>query len=264
MSQSNDNQIPDDQFIQESVKKSYDQVPEAPLSKEVMWQRINAELVEQSPKRLSRFINKKMVSIASVFTILIISSLFFHIKDGEAFGWFTDYFVEKNGSTTQITNQLSDKPIDTNEDIPPVPSEDDLSSEELIPIKESMNFTEAKERVSFALLKPNWIPEDYTLNGVTVITFDHHPQEEAILAYQSGESEFTIRQTPIIGEQFGSNTNSYNESTNVVTVEINGSKATYLGFNDGTAQLIWMRMRMLISIEGPLSESEMIEIASSL
>lgn len=264
MNQSDKNHIWDERLFKDAVKKNYNQTPEPPISKEVMWERINKELIEkQSSNGFPSFINKKVLSVASVFFILIISSLFFQLKDGEAFGWFTDYFVAEQGSSTKVTNQLSDEPIET-EDIPPVPSPDDIESKELIPIEESTSFEEAKETVTFSLLKPSFVPDDYTLTDVTVITFNDHPQEEVMLTYKSGEDVFTIGQKPIIGEQFSGNITVNNEETVVSTIDINGQEATYFGFSDGDAQLVWMRMRTFISIEGPLSQDEMIKIASSL
>lgn len=264
MSQSDENHILDERLFQDAVKNNYNQTPESPISKEVMWERINKELIEKQPSNgFPRFINKNLLSVASVFFILVISSLFFQIKDGEAFGWFTDYFVAEEGSSTQVTNQLSDEPIET-EDIPAVPSQDDIVSKELIPIEESMSFEEAKETVSFSLLNPSFVPDTYILTDVKVITFNDHPQEEVILYYKSAEDVFTISQKPIIGEQFSGNITVNNEDTLVSTIDINGQEATYFGFSDGDAQLVWMRMRTFISIEGPLSQDEMIKAASSL
>ncbi|WP_117161759.1 DUF4367 domain-containing protein [Paraliobacillus sp. X-1268] len=264
MKQSSKNDIMNDRFVQDIVKKDYDQPPEAPLSKETVWERINADLTEQQVSNwFSRRINNKMLSVASILVILIISSLFFHIKDGEAFGWFTDYFVTKQGSTTQVTNQLSDEPIEA-EDLPPVPSKDEIEVKELIPLEESMSFEEAKEVVTFSLLKPTYVPDGYILSDVTVITFNDHPQEEVILSYQSEEEIVTIGQEPIMGEQFSANITVNNEDAVVSTIDVNGQEATYFAFNDGVAQLVWMRMRTLITIEGSLGQSEMQKVASTL
>lgn len=264
MNQSDENHIWNDRLFQDAVKKNYNQTPESPISKEIMWERINAELIEkQSSNGFSRFVNKRVLSVASVLFILVISSLFFQIKDGEAFGWFTDYFIAEQGSSTQVTNQLSDEPIET-EDIPPVPPQDEIESKELIPIEKSTSFEEAKETVNFSLLSPSFVPDGYRLTDVTVITFNDHPQEEVVLSYANGEGTFTIRQKPIIGEQFSGNITVNNEDTVVSTMNINGQEATYFGFSDGDAQLVWMRMRTYINIEGPLSQDEMIKISSSL
>ncbi|GGM40695.1 hypothetical protein GCM10011351_28600 [Paraliobacillus quinghaiensis] len=263
MNQSNEKQIWNDHFLQESVKKNYNEAPDGPVSKEAVWQRINSELTEDSSRKHSRFINTKVLSVACVFLILVISSMFFQLKGGEAFGWFTDYFIRDQGKSTQIINQLSDKEI-TTDNLPPLPNRDDLEVKELIPIEEKMSLTEANATVSFTLLNPTVVPEGYTLKDVTVITFADYPKEKAFLTYEGAESEFTIHQEPIVGEQYSSNITVNNKHAIVETININGSDATYLGFSNGKAELIWLRMRTLITIKGELSLSDMKKVAASL
>ncbi len=255
-------QYNDDQWLQQAVKQEYNQVPSPAPMKESMWKQIQMERKEQPKKKSSIVFNKSYLSVAAAFLILLIGSLFIQLKDGEAFGWFSNYFIDEQGDRTEINNQISDNPIDQP---PALPSYDaPLRSKELIPIETEMSLEEAVEKASFHIVIPSKLPDGYQLGTVTLRQYKGEPLEGVDLQYVGNTQSFIIAQKKIIGEYYSSNMTVNNNLAEVETINLNGTEATYIGYDDGTTELIWLRMRTKITITGELSKEEVLEIAKSL
>ncbi|CQR48398.1 hypothetical protein BN1058_02766 [Paraliobacillus sp. PM-2] len=252
----------DDQLLQQVVKKEYNEAPNAAPMKEFMWKQIQMEINEQ-PKRKSFILyHKKVLSVASVFLILLVGSLFTQLKDGEAFGWFSNYFVEKQADRTEINNQISDEPIE--QPPSPPPYDESLKSEELHPIDTDMSLKEAVQEASFHIVTPSKIPKGYRLDYVTRRTYEGAPLEHIFLNYEGKGNAFVIKQSKIIGEFYSSNMTVNNQLAQVETVNLNGVEATLISYDDGTTTLLWVRMRTEITITGELEKDDIIKMAKSL
>ncbi|WP_182200596.1 DUF4367 domain-containing protein [Paraliobacillus salinarum] len=252
----------DDQLLQKISKEAYSEMPSAVSAKEHMWQNIQSELNEQPEKRSFMLLNKKVLSIASLFIILLMGSLFFHLKDGEAFGWFSDYFVQKQGDQTEISNLVSDKPIEQPPTEPPY--DETLQSKELDPMDEEMTLGEAVKEASFHIVTPDYVPKGYQLEKVIRTTYKGAPLENVFLHYANNENSFVITQRKVTGEFYASNMTVNNNTAKVESVDLNGVEATFIDYKDGTTELIWINMRTEIDISGDLQKSELITMAKSL
>lgn len=252
----------DEQLLRRTIKRDYEEGCRPSTTKEHTWKQIQMQLGKPSKKKQGMFYNKKLLSIASVFLVLIISSLFIQLKDGEAFGWFSNYFVQQQGNSTEIKTQISDEPIEM-PDTPPSYDEP-LQSEELVPVETDMSLEEAVEQTSFHIVTPSTLPKGYQLDYVTLQKYEGAPLEQVFLHYQGGDASFVIEQEKIIGEFYANNTTVNNDHAKVETVDLNGTDASLITYDDGTVELIWIRLRTEIRMRGQLSEKEIIKTAKSL
>ncbi|MFB1050246.1 DUF4367 domain-containing protein [Paraliobacillus sp. JSM ZJ581] len=254
--------IIDDQMFYHVVKEAYDEAPNIAPMKEYIWKQVQSEIKEQ-PKQKSFFLyNKKILSIASLFLILVIGSFFMQLKDGEAFGWFSNYFVENQGDRTEIRNQISDKPIEELPKAPPYGKS--LQSKELHPIVKDMSLEEAVKEASFKIVTPRKIPDGYQLDRVTRKTFEGTPLEDVFLHYGGKGNHFVIKQSKVNEEFYSSSITVNNDIAQVKTIDLDGIEATLISYDDGTTTLLWMRMRTEVSITGNLKKDELITMAKSL
>lgn len=130
---------------------------------------------------------------------------------------------------------------------------------------EEMSLEEAREKVSFEILIPEYIPEGYVLNYTMVYdnyetAFEGQGSEAVILNYQREDESFRITQT-IYENKLEENIIPAQMAENV---SINGKKGKYINQFGDLKILIWDLGEFEMTLTGYLEKAEMLKIAKSL
>jgi hypothetical protein len=130
-------------------------------------------------------------------------------------------------------------------------------------IKQLISLSEAVNQIGYPILLPKSVPDRYTLSGI-FIENSGEKMSSIEVHYSAGDKDdiFVITQSPLFedsGFSFNFRTNDA-ETKNII---INGLEATLLIYRDRT-QLLWQQQVIYYMITGPLTEDEIIAIATSL
>lgn len=129
---------------------------------------------------------------------------------------------------------------------------------------EKMSLEEAREKASFEILIPEYIPEGYVFNYAAVYdnneTVPESQGSETVLNYQRGDEFFLITQTiyedkpeeDVMLEQIAEN------------ISINGKEGKYINQLGDFKILRWNLGEIEMTLSGSLEKAEMLKIAESI
>ncbi|AKB76861.1 hypothetical protein MSHOH_0378 [Methanosarcina horonobensis HB-1 = JCM 15518] len=140
-----------------------------------------------------------------------------------------------------------------------------LDLEEDFKAPEELSLEEARQRASFEILVPEYVPEGYVLNHTMV--YDNYEtatggqgSETAILNYQRGDESFQIAQT-IYESKPEQNAMLTQMAENV---SINGKEGKYIDAFGDLKILKWNLGELEMSLSGSLEKAEILKIAESI
>jgi hypothetical protein len=250
----NKNQSYIDHLIKEAVRKDFENAPEPLLSKEETWRNIQKELGYRKPSIWS------LRSIGIIAASLIVILVLLQPQGATAFDWFSDFFIKTEGKVTSIMGSIGD----TSGPDGDKPSVEVQKIEKEYRI-EKMSLSEAKELAVFDIVLPQYLPNGYTLQDLSVQVEDDVRSSLIILQYINGKSEISIRET-FIQEQAGYSIGVDSEDTVVKEVKINGEKGALFIFKDDSKKLSWVRQNIhyILDATVEVGEQEIIQIAKSM
>ncbi len=129
---------------------------------------------------------------------------------------------------------------------------------------EPLNLEEARQRSSFEILAPEYIPEGYIFNYATVsnstnLAPEGKSSETATLSYKKGNESFEIAET--IYESEREEPVAIQEAEDI---DINGNKGKYFDEFPELKMVQWNLGEVEITLTGPLEKAEMLKIAESI
>ena len=135
--------------------------------------------------------------------------------------------------------------------------------EELKP-PEPLNLVEAKQKSSFEILAPEYIPEGYIFDYATVsnnsnLAPEGKSSETVILSYKKGNESFEITET--IYESEPEKPVAVQEAE---SIEINGNEGKYFDEFPELKMVQWKLGEVEITLTGPFEKAEMLKIAESI
>jgi hypothetical protein len=248
-----------DQLIEEAVHEEFNSI-NSPISSEEAWEifvkRRNQK--RQNNNVIRRiFPSKKFVYLAS--SILIFIGLIWAPQSGAAFSKLTEIFNKVQDNVVQLFVKVGSS----------TEREDGPDSDEVIfnegsgVISKQMSLEEAQKATLFSILVPKSVPSEFDLKNVIVIKKSDEKSKEIYLNYVGSKKEFKIREM-VVGDEFGLGATFDQEDTEVVEVNINGHPATLLKYKKNYTGLVWVTQNFYYSIEGNLTEGEILLIAESM
>lgn len=245
-----------ERLIHQSIQEDFNNVPDLQNSKEKTWNEISKQL-PQSGKRL--FPNKPMMLIAGLLALFIIGASFRDVPSTKAFGWIKEFFMFKQDTTLYMGNGSS--PVDDSGKKPP-------SSEEFVVLEgerttHTVTSSEAQELASFKLLAPAYLPEGYSEKEAIVDCFNDTCDYISLIYENAEGKELRIEQQHFQGA-YGSG-KSIGNVVDDKEVAVNGKKATLITTSHENLKfIVWSNYNTEYSVNGYLSEDEILRVAESL
>jgi len=136
--------------------------------------------------------------------------------------------------------------------------------EKLSKFSENLSLEEARELASFEIFTPEYVPEGYVLNSVTIskddnIASENQNSETAVLSYQKRTESFDITETVYETEPEENKFMQEGEK-----ISINGREGVYLNEFGDLKMLQWRPGGVEIALIGSLEKAEMLKIAESI
>lgn len=245
-----------DELIKQAIEEEYSNVPAPPKGKEQTWNEISAKI----PREKTQSSRKSVFPLVSaVFALLIVGTTIFNTSSLTAFEWMKEFFVYQDGSTAKF--QSGSRPPDNSEMGPP-------SSKEFVVLDgksetKTVSHSEAKDLADFSIRIPTYLPEGYSEKEARVNCFNDTCESVTLIYKNSDEKLLKIDQQYFQGAYGSGSTIS-----NVVEtkeVKVNGTKAVLIiTSHENLKFLKWSTYSMEVSMDGYLTEEEMIKVAESL
>lgn len=232
---------------------------EPPLdSKEDSWVKINAELSEQE-KQEKRWTPKKSLLAVACMILVTTGTVFWTSDKMQAFGWFVHIFETSEGDTTQISQtKIDEKELSSKS----LPDNEEFTFEEVKESSKEMSLKEAQKETEFYIAQPDFLPERYQLDMVTVF-FENSTSNKVVSIFRSGENEISLEQTYQSSEAASVKVID-NEDSDLKTVYLANSEARLMHFKDGTNQLVWSTADNNWILKGEVTGTTLMNIAKSI
>lgn len=250
-----------DEYIREAlVEKMSENQP--PLTSAEAWDRLQ-NLNNSKPKKHFR---KSLLVVAALMLLFVIA---WSPEKGTAFGRFVNIYHIVQGSVVQLVGQIGIEAPPKTKDTPKEKDTEEFSEDEFQivdgseQIIEQVSLEEAQKLTNFIVEIPKFIPSGFLIDEVNVIRDEDKQVEEVFIHYNKGEKGFILSEMKV-KDTFGFGAIIEQEDLTVEEMVINGDRANLVKFNDDVRQLIWMTQTHYFSIEGNITESEMIKIAKSM
>ena len=138
----------------------------------------------------------------------------------------------------------------------------DLGEELKVP--ENLTLEEARQKITFEILTPDYVPEGYAFNSTAVynnsnIAPEGQASETSILTYKKGQQSFDIIET--VYQTMPEDDMLMQEAE---IISINGKEGKYLNELGDLKILQWQLGEVEITLSGSLGKSEMLKIAESI
>ncbi|KXG43748.1 DUF4367 domain-containing protein [Tepidibacillus decaturensis] len=251
-----------DQWIKEAVREEIQNSPPPPLTTQEAWEQLSQRLHEPQQNKYTKrswpFFRSKLFYVACIMVVMIF--VLWKPNNSSAFAKLTEMFHKVQGTIVQLFVNVGNLP-DKDENAPT--SEDFVIIEGSEITSEKMSLEEAQKQTAFTIKIPQKIPEEFTLNSVTVIKQKNQPNKEVYLHYQGSQRMFMIYEKTI-DDSFGASVMADEEDTKIEEVNIHGQQARLLTYKNETLELVWVTSNYYFSISGKLSREEIINIAKSI
>jgi len=239
--------------VDEVIKSAMEDMNSPPPPPEEFFRRLNETYKERRKKRFAA--RMKTFSAAAVICLMLIALGSLVSKDATAVGNIISrlFTVEGKGSINNILFEFFHEPKKEQDGIREIAT--------LYPV--TMSLEEAQAKVPFKILLPNYLPDGYSLDHVTLEEV-HDPSYIVTLYYKNPNDEIlSISQENIVGES-GRGYMYDKDDTTVEEISIDGSLATLANLKDKYVRLFWLRQSISIEIFGQISKQDAIKIAENL
>jgi len=238
-----------DLLIEIAYKAKYNTMECPP--KEEVWSNIKNSL----NKKQKSFIKRKSLTAAILF--LIFTGLFF-VSNPTSVGAFANKIIESIINITEDTFNIRRKVNVKN-------TSNTINTE-----FDDPRLTDTQNLINFDLRVPQYMPKDYYLEKINVLN-SNNEQEIVFLHYTNINSKEDTQKSFIQIEQ-ESNPNGINISLNLLRekdtkikkAKIHGNEYILVFYKNGFSKLMWDIGNISYTIQGKISEDEMLKIAESM
>ncbi|MCG3086488.1 DUF4367 domain-containing protein [Sporosarcina cyprini] len=245
-----------DDLVREALQEQIHRQPLSEVTIEEAWKRLEAGRNTSPPRR-------KMKGWGMLLSLAAACMLLFFIwspGNGFAYGNLVVWFQQIQGSVIQLMGGNTEKAETMVTDMP------DATAYQVIETSEyetdQLSVEEAQSVTDFPIVLPE-VPVDFELSHVDVIRKQNEKSKEIYLNYIGGDREFTIAQLSST-ESFSFGIVADRDDSKVEEWIIGTHKGSLITYKNNLRQLIWMTETHYFSIEGNLTEEEIVEIARSM
>lgn len=240
-----------DKVIKDALREEFDNI-EPTLSSSQAWQRF-----KENNKQLKWLpVGSYSKVLYPIFCLLIFFTLFFMTPyNGNAFNKVIDFFESIQGNVANLFMNSSDEQHHS--------SLDEFSVDNPVIVSKSMSLNEAIDEVSFPVLEPRWVPENFQLVDVIVYKVNELESNEIHFLYMDDHRQFIIKQIDS-ASIFGLGADRDLDESNTKEVFIHAHRGNIVIHRSDYLELFWVTQDQYISIEGNLSEEELLKIAESM
>lgn len=134
-------------------------------------------------------------------------------------------------------------------------------------ISNDPRITDAQEKIHFHISLPEYIPQDYILKKVDVLSVNEKRQKVTLFyEYINGNTKNFIQ---IMQQSFSNQTDvsmyvNKETETKIKHININGADCTLIVFKDNLLKLMWDNSNISFKIDGTIDENEAVKIAESM
>lgn len=220
---------------------------------EDIWPKVASEL--KKVKRKQRLRRLKPVFAASIILILLMT-----------------LFVNYQTQVVAFANSIINSIIKYKEHTLVIEKDNIISNQkenyEIIKdSKTDSRISEAQENISFKLLTPQYVPENFELSKVDVIN-QEKGHEAVIFVYYNTSGDkakfFHLQQTNIESYTKTATNLPISDNTKVRNIIINGTNCTLINHDTDLNIAIWDIDNISFRIDGSISEKEIIKIITNL
>ncbi len=254
-----------DRMLTEALKEELKNTPPPMLSASEAWEKLSNKQNKDKKRYQSKdhIIFRRKWFYTACAAILFLTILFTSPQGSVAYSKITEIFQTINDNVVGLFIKVSDDEGDRTDQ--PNSDEslmiDDIETEK--PDYKHMSFEEAQKNTTFDIKEPTFIPDDIESVDITVVQFENEINEMVTIHYEGAYRSFTIEQG-LIGDSFSMGNVFHQEEVEIETIDINGHKASMVKLKHGYTKLIWTTQSHYYSIDGELTEEEVIEIAESI
>lgn len=237
-----DNKLSLDRMIREALGDHMNHCPFPPLSAAEAWEQLQEPEQLKFIPSLQFLLNGKQRGISAVLLLIL----------GIGAVWASSSVLPLEQPT---------------EEIAALPGERTTDHYEVISYSlnhaESLDLEKAREISDFLIRVPQSVPAEFNVSQVKAIRNPNEKIQEVYLIYQGEKRAFVIREQAI-DEKTSLGTAVNLSDTEVLDIHIKGAKGTLFQYQNGVSRLVWMSDRHSFSIEGRLTQEEIISIAESI
>ncbi|MCH1627050.1 DUF4367 domain-containing protein [Fredinandcohnia quinoae] len=249
-----------DQIIEETVKEEYDHILPITSTNEA-WENFNKRREHKYKSRTFSPRKKKFVMLGTSLAVCIILISLLP-QSGSSFASLTEIFGKVEGNMISLFVKVGENEEHI-EDVKEPSLDEYYVIEGSETTMDEIDLEQAKKETAFPILIPKWVPTDFELEHVLVLTKQNQKSDEIYLQYKSNAKHFTIRQTST-GHEFGLGMSYNKDEVNVEQIKINGYQANLINRSKGISKLFWVTQSIYYSIDGHLTKEEIIQIAESM
>lgn len=245
-----------DKLIIEAIKYDFEQAPEPPMSKEEAWAEIEKQLKKQ--RKIKNPYNPLGLAVA-ILALFIIGAAFFNTSQTTAFGWIKELFISQKGDSLYL--QGGARPVDDPNMNPPQADQFEILNG--VSTTQTVSIMEAVEIANFNVYTPTYLPEGYVEKQATVYCFNDTCNNVFFSYKNENGNELIIKQQYFEGA-YGKGEGIANV-VETKTVSVNGVQATLvITSHENLKFLKWSKHNIEFSIDGYLSEEELLKVGKSL
>ncbi|MBA1335676.1 MAG: hypothetical protein HPY66_1303 [Firmicutes bacterium] len=242
-----------DRMLAEAIKREGEKI--IPPDKDEVWAEISRRL-DRAYERRKKVRFKKIVAVAALTLVIFIGTSILFAHDGRAYFHVFKTFKTLWGNVFNITGFSDTGKVNADES--------NIEIIDRVTEKDLQGLDAAQRYLDYSIAVPDFIPDRYRFLGVYIRTKDSGFSPIELIYGDDEENYVYITQKPLIQPS----SLSYNFRSNdaeVKDVEVNGNEAVMIYFgNSGMRQLMWQTPVNYFTINGPLTEDEIIEIGSSM
>ncbi|QZY54908.1 DUF4367 domain-containing protein [Crassaminicella profunda] len=243
-----------EECIDQSIGENMDSI-EVPNMDDV-WMNIEHHIEKPQKTYISR--KRKLGIVAAIIMFALIHTTINH--EG-----YANYFRCLNFFTQSTSNEMVDIHVDNktpteNRDIENFASH--IKTLENGVSEYTLSIDMAKDISSFMIRQPDYIPDGYNMENVTLQQFEDEILNVKIM-YTSKDGSFMLLQEPISGE-YAVSLKINDEQGMVIEKIVKGYKYNIIKYNNGLIEIIWDMNEVKFTLQGTLSEEQFLKIATSV
>lgn len=241
-----------DSLIKEIVHKQIDSI--VPPSKEEVWEQIKQKLSDERRKKQYRRL-KSILIACTVIVVLTVTFVYFYTPVMA----FTGRIIKSIEEVTE-NSFIVRKIVSFNPDS----QENAITNDKY----DDPRIDEAKRNISFEILLPKYVPEDYELYSVNVFNKDKE-REKVTLLYINIKDENKKESFEIEEQSYPDDSESemkyvMDPDTKVEYLEINEVKCTLLSYDKMHNILFWDNNNISYKIDGNISKDDIVKIVKTM
>ncbi|GKV56228.1 hypothetical protein NCCP2222_21750 [Sporosarcina sp. NCCP-2222] len=245
-----------DDLIREALQEQVHRQPFSKVTIEEAWKRLEGGRNPSPPRRKMKGWGMLLSLAAACMVLFFIWSP----GNGIAYGNIVVWFQQIQGSVIQLMGGNSEEAETIGLDVLDATAFQVIETPEYE--AEQLSVEEAQSVTDFPIILPV-VPVDFELSHVDVIRKQNEMSNEIYLNYTGKDREFTITQLSST-ESFSFGIVADRDDSKVEEWIIGAHKGSLITYKNNLRQLIWMTESHYFSIEGNLTEEEIVKIARSM